>query len=202
MARAFLKVGALLIMFGCTLAFAGCFFLLGGAGGSASSLELGKWDDSIYSNPWANITFTLPPEFELLELDSTASTPGMLTDFAISTDDNSTISLFYVDLSYKDQQNLSPEAYLDLVKQEFAYSTTRDYVLKGAYSDTTIAGEVYVTMHNEFSFKEGVAAEKPGGFQRSHVRKVDNTLIVFIATYSEEYESAINSFFESIRPLS
>jgi len=162
-----------------------------------SNIVVGEWMEDTFANQWSNITFTLPPHYKAIYNKDLNTIPGQVNDFLLINDDQATnISLMYVDLSFGSQLNQTPESYLSTVRQQLSNSKNKDYQFADDYERISIAGEEYSVLRTEFVFKDGSAGNT--GFQDGYVRSFDNTLIVFLAVYSEEQKDSVTSFFSTI----
>jgi len=187
---------ALVIVFCCVFLLNGCdttIFL------PKTNITIGTWVDDIYTNQWANITFTLPSDCDLIKINAFEFS-GQIQDFLfVNIDQSLVISLTYVILSNKTQKEQTAEDYLNTVKQQLAASANKNYIFTDDFENVIIAGEKYVVMPSEFSFKENPT--ETINYQDGYVRKFDAAFIVLIITYTDDAKESADSFLSSITQI-
>ena len=180
-----------------------CVFLLNGCGTiiflPKTNIRTGTWVGDVYANQWANITFTLPSDYNSIKINA-FEVPGQIQDFLFVNNDQSlVVSLTYVILSDKTQKGQTAEDYLNIVKQQLAASANKNYIFANDFETVIIAGEEYIVMRSEFSFKETPTVTI--NYQDGYVRKFDNVFIVFIITYTDDTKESADSFLSAITQI-
>ena len=185
-----------LFLIGCLLFFiSGCLRL---REKSNENITTGNWKENVFTNVWSDISFTMPSSFESVDVKELgAPIPGHVYDFFVNDENQkSGITLYYVDLTYGQQQNLSLEDYLNEVKSGLLNSPNKDYIFANGFSSAVIAGEDYLVLRSNYSFKG--SAEKETYYQDGYARKIDDAMIIFLTVYSEETKETIDLFLSSI----
>jgi len=177
---------------GCSIFLtSGCFLLKSPSKNAATT---GKWDGDTFANTWSNLMVELPETFTR---EKTSSFPGHTEEFFIIHEDGqSNISLMYVDLAYGRQQNSTAEDYLNTVQEQLSHSENKDYIFADDFENVVIAGEEFLMLHAEFSFKNFSLGEK--AYQDGYARKFDNYIILFLVCYTDETKETVDLFMSSI----
>ena len=172
-------------------------FLTSGCTPLKSNIVVGEWNDNIFTNAWSNVTFELPSDYKVQPDSELGFVPGQKTDFFLVRDDQTAnISLIYVNLYYGSQQELTAEEYLNIVKKQLAESKNKNYDFASDFESVVIAGEEYLVLRSTFSFKE--ASTNGTYYQDGYARKFDDSIIFFLANYSDDAKNSVASFLSSI----
>lgn len=188
-------------------AFTACDFNSGTA-----AIKAGKWEEDVFTNNWSGIKVTLPDGYTSLskvEMEQLfaqgeeiiVNDPGLsdieidkiktkvLYEFMIKFPDQKTnISLSYENMSYAGKI-ISEKMYLDKLKEEFSKITQMKYTFLNSGKEE-IAGKNYTAAN--FSLNSGAA------FQTIYLRKIDDVMILIIATYFEDSQDQVKDFIKSI----
>ena len=164
-----------------------------------SPLVTGELNGDIFTNEWTNITFELPAGFRSASRDEFDSVRGHATDFILMKGDYDTlISLTYIDVSAERYRNDTAEDYLNITKEQLSNSQHRNYTFADGFEFKMIGDWEYTVMRTEFTYKENPAEIM---YQDGCAYRFVNTMVVFIAVYSEEERISVDSFFASISAI-
>lgn len=195
MKKKFDKLSILIFVLVYVFCASGCLNL---NGTSNSNIVTGSWNGDVFTNIWSNITFKLPADFDVMKSEELDAIPGHVNDFLLLHNDQKTsISLSYVDLSYGNDQELTEEEYLDTIKSQLANSSNKDYDFANEVESVVFAGDEYLKLHSEFTFKE--FSTDGTNYQDGYVRKYDGAMILLIICYSHETKDATDLFLSELQ---
>ena len=159
--------------------------------GAGSPLVTGKWDGDVFTNEWTRITFELPSGFS--KSDGANLPRGLKNDFTVANEDNSVlISLTYFDVS---KNNDTAEDYLSSTRAQLADSPNKSYTFQENSESMTIAGNEYAVMRSQFFFDDNPTKVF---HQDGYSYRFVNTMMVFIAVYTDDTKDSVDSFLASI----
>jgi len=172
-------------------------FLLSGC--TSSPLVTGTWNDGVFTNSWADITFELPLGFQVIPPNELRPVPGQRNDFTLINDDYSVvISLTYVNASSGDSRNYTEGDYLNIVREQLENSLSRTYTFSDDFDSATIAGKEYSVMRATFINNDNPTEVI---YQDGYAHRFVGTMIVFITVYSDNIRDSVDSFLASIKQV-
>ena len=180
---------------------------LGGCGNS--KIEMGQWEDNVFTNDWYDIKVTIPDGYQVLGTEEVEEllgagqkvivNDGLVTEEEIKKTEGNTIYDFYVfdangtsslALGYeKLPSSYSEEKYLEIVKSNLESLDTISYEI-GEFEKATIGKHEYMKL----------SASLYGGMvsQEYYVHRQGGYMGFLIVTYNEETKAEIQEIVKMI----
>lgn len=174
------------------------------------SFSRGVWTDNVYTNEFAELSFTLPDGWvaaseeemaqlmgvtaEMLEganLDSALATLQIIYDMQVTdatTRDN--INIIFENLARSNSSDITEEEYLEFSKNSMSGMTNLDYSFGDDIGKQTLGGNEY------FYVDAHVTANGVEIYQRIFVKKIDKYMVNITVTNigSEDFDDIIANF--------
>ena len=203
------KILTIVILAAVILVLVAAFFIFNSRQGAQTNISAGVWENNSFTNSWSDISFSLPNGFTALTHDKMQAILGTkeevlvngsiseayvnmsevstFYDFVLYGDDLITsVMVSYENMLFDNRRSLTPEKYFDMVKAQLGDMELRDieYEFVDSYSNAEIAGEEYQVLQTFI---------RDMFYQDYYVRKFDNAMIVFTATYKYDTANTANS---------